>query len=565
MYPFLSYWGGVLSSRLFAALMVLTCLTTALLWSPCAHAHAALVSSEPAQGSTLETMPETFALRFNEPVSPLVFKLLAPNGSALPLDEVRQQDENLIVAVPDLQTHGSYVLSWRVVSADGHPVGGSLLFAFGTASEPAVMASQDATQENQTRKMALWVVRVLVYLGLFLGVGSAVFRAFLVPSPVGVGNVGGRATGSNWLLLGAVATLLSVYLFGVDALDAPLSAWDQGAVWQAAWSSTVGLAAMLIWGALACAWLSKRLHSPGTVWRRLIVAAALLMLGLALASSGHASLATPQWLARPAVWLHGIAIALWIGSLLPLGSSLRPQALNSDLLPLRRFSQVIPWVVAGLLISGVILAWLQLGRLQALWVTEYGQVLLLKLGLVLVLLGMGALNRYRWTQPTLHGDVVARHRLRRVTGLEVGIAILILSTAALWRFTPPPRSLPTVQAASSEARVFSVHLHGPAAMAELHFKPADNAQGRSLDIQLLDAANAPLSAQAVEVVFSNTESGIEPISYPATRLQQGQWQIQPLHLPNFSKWQVQVHALVSDFDRLTLQTDFTFPSSRESK
>lgn len=563
--PFFLFCGGrVPSSRLFAALLVLLCLTPVLLWSPCAQAHAALVASDPAQGSTLDAMPERFALRFNEPVSPLVIKVLEPHGSALLLDDVWQQDENLLIAIPDLQTPGSYVLSWRVVSADGHPVGGSVLFALGSASKPAEMALQDAAPENQTRQLALWSVRVLVYLGLFLGVGGVAFRVCLMPAPVAVSSLNESAWGSAWLWLGAIATLGSVCLFGLDALDAPLSAWHQGAVWRAAWHSTVGMMAVLSWGALACACLSQRLQSAATVWGRRIALAALLMLGLALASSGHASLATPQWLARPAVWLHGVAIALWIGSLLPLGSSLRPQALKSDLSPLRRFSQVIPWVMTAVLVSGVVLAWLQLGRLQALWLTEYGQVLLLKLGLVLVLLGMGAFNRYCWTQPTLQGKAAARHRLHRVIGLEVGMVILILSTAALWRFTPPPRSQPTFQTAS-QAGVFIVPVPGPAAMAELHFKRTDNAQGRSLEIQLLDSASVVLSAQAVEVVFSSVESGIEPISYPAARLQPGQWQIQSLHLPDWSTWQVQVRILVSDFDRLILQTEFTFPSSEYSQ
>ncbi len=72
----------------------------------------------------------------------------------------------------------------------------------------------------------------------------------------------------------------------------------------------------------------------------------------------------------------------------------------------------------------------------------------------MVLLGMGTLNCYRWTQPALLGDPIARHRLRRLTSLEVGIAILILATATLWRFTPPPRSLSAVEVSKSEAQLF---------------------------------------------------------------------------------------------------------------
>ncbi len=102
-------------------------------------------------------------------------------------------------------------------------------------------------------------------------------------------------------------------------------------------------------------------------------------------------------------------------------------------------------------------------------------------------------------------------------------------------------------------------------MARLDFLSAANAQSQLLSIQVSDVTGAPLSAQAVEVTFTNIEKGIELISYPATCLDQGQWQVQPLTLPDLSRWQVHVRILVSDFDRLILQTGFTFTSSMESK
>lgn len=567
MHSFFSCWGGVRASglRTPAMLILLACLVTGLFGASSAHAHAALVAAEPAQGSTLPSAPDSIELRFNEPVSPLVLKLLTPDGKTLLLDEVRQQDQRLRLALPALQAQGSYVLSWRVVSGDGHPVGGSLLFAVGAASEVAALAPA----ENRARQAALWSVRVLVYLGLFLGVGGVVFRVFLTPLQDGPSKAVGTGQGHAWLWLGAVATLLSLCLFGLDALDAPFSAWSQSAVWQAAWTSTVGRAALLTWLALGLAGLAGYFRARQTTWARCNAAAALLLVGGALASSGHASLAAPSWLARPAVWLHAMAVAFWIGSLLPLRSSLRSPSMEAALSPLARFSQAIPWGVAVLAMSGIVLACLQLGRLEALWRTPYGQVLLWKLGLVMTLLALGAWNRYRLTPAALHGEVRARRRLRQVIGLEVGIALLILGVAALWRFTPPPRSLPAgtlpLENIRGESLPFSVHLHAPATMVQLQFAPAANAQGRALEIQVSDAAGAPLAVQAVEVVFAHAENAIEPISYEATRLEQGRWQIPSLQLPAFSGWQVQVRLLVSDFDRLTLQTDFVFPSSMESQ
>src|SRR5262245_59445087 len=72
---------------------------------------------------------------------------------------------------------GTHVLSWRVISADGHPVGGALMFAIGAPSG-APTSAVDHSSDRSVRA-ALWAAKVILYLGLFLGVGGAFFRVWL--------------------------------------------------------------------------------------------------------------------------------------------------------------------------------------------------------------------------------------------------------------------------------------------------------------------------------------------------------------------------------------------------
>ena len=124
--------------------------------------------------------------------------------------------------------------------------------------------------------------------------------------------------------------------------------------------------------------------------------------GLSLATSSHAATATPEWVTGPAVFVHGVAIAFWVGALAPLIALARKR--NGTVLPvLLRFSRVAVPVVGALVLTGLGLAIVQLESFGALIGTRYGIILLVKLTLVAILLGLAALNRYRVT-PALKAE-----------------------------------------------------------------------------------------------------------------------------------------------------------------
>lgn len=113
-------------SHFFAGLLLLA---FNLIAAPQAFAHAVLLDSSPRNDALIQSMPKQLRLQFNEPVTPVVARLLGPDGEATDLKESTEAAPELTFSLPSLTTIGSYTFSWRVVSADGHPVGGTLHFS----------------------------------------------------------------------------------------------------------------------------------------------------------------------------------------------------------------------------------------------------------------------------------------------------------------------------------------------------------------------------------------------------------------------------------------------------
>src|SRR5687767_10597150 len=87
-----------------------------------AHAHAVLVESMPADGAALESAPDRVTLRFNEPVRVISLQLVGEDGQATPLAEAPQNTPDQVEAPLPSLSAGSYVVSWRLLSVDGHPI-----------------------------------------------------------------------------------------------------------------------------------------------------------------------------------------------------------------------------------------------------------------------------------------------------------------------------------------------------------------------------------------------------------------------------------------------------------
>jgi copper transport protein len=338
---------------------------------------------------------------------------------------------------------------------------------------------------------------------------------------------------------------ISVGLLGIDAIAGTWSAVVNPSTWRAAFSSTYAITAMLSIVASVLAMSSARRERTAS---RVLAAAAAFTAAAALTASGHASTAPPQWVSRPAMFVHASSLIFWVGALLPLAGAfalLQPRRMQT----LIRFSRTIPWVVGSLVLTGAALAIVQLRSFEALTSSQYGRVLLLKLGLVALLFAVAAYNRFRLTPRMNGGDAGAELGFVRSIGLELALILAILGTVALWRFTPPPRAL------ANSPSIISLHLHGSRLMAAVTILPGQ-VGANSVTVLLMGPDHRPLIAKELRLDAANEQAGIEPVRRQAIPDGAGSWKVTDLVLAAPGRWKLQLSVLVDDFTSVRLEEQF---------
>jgi copper transport protein len=511
-------------------LAALATLLVAVGFATGAWAHAALVSVEPASGSVLASAPKSIALRFNEIVTPGAIRLIDAEGRVRDEARVSVSGETVSVAVPQDLPRGTAVVSYRVISEDGHPVVGSITFSIGAPTANALPAVTDGGVNG-----LIWLSRIGLYLGLFAGVGGAFFASW-----IGRSALGARVARAA-LVIGLCSAVASLGLLGVDLLGLSPAALTSLAPWRIAFTTSAGPALLIAMAGMLVAMIALRRPSNACA----LSAIALAAVGLSLATTGHAATAPPEFLTRPAIFLHGVGVAFWIGALAPLAVLMsKPSA--GALPVLRRFSRVAVPVVAVLAATGVALAVVQLESFAALVGTRYGIILSTKLVLVAALLALAALNRFRLT-PALARGRKAAGTLRRSILLECGLALGIFALVAGWHFTPPPRTmLPETP--------LVVHIHSDKAMFQVLVSPGTVGTDDFV-LQLMTGEGTLLAAKEATLTLSLPERGIEPMELEAMRGADGYWHVRKVALPFAGRWHLRIDALVTDFEKITLEDD----------
>lgn len=412
----------------------------ALAFPAAASAHATLEHTVPAFGTRVEQSPKLVRLTFDQSVDalPNAIKVYSAHGTVLS-GVTRQSADKRTISVPvKTLRRGGYTVRWRAVSADGHVVAGVFTFGVKTAAPAATDAFGSGGPTT-----AEHVVRWLYFLALALLAGGLGFRLLIVRE-----RFGPRAQRRFYHLLGvgAVATLevgiLAFLLRAEDALQLPfgnflygdLSPLAKTRFGTAFVAMTLGYA--LVAALVFLAWLTER---EGLLWP-----AFLLAIGFAsgLSLSGHSAVdAGSSWLSQLADWLHLSAATLWVGGLVQLAFVVWPLEPELRRRSFLRFSKLATLLIVVLLAAGTYLSILRLPHVSDLWSARYGQVLLVKLGLVSLALLWGAAHHFL-VRPKLEQGAPLFARLPRSLAGEsaVGMAIL-LAAAVLVDSKPPPQPL----------------------------------------------------------------------------------------------------------------------------
>lgn len=372
-----------------------------------ASAHAVLESTDPASGAVLAQSPRRVLLQFSEEVT------LLPNGVQVydpELDEVDRGStghltgEPNVVGVrlkPDLPA-GTYTVTYRVISADSHPVSGGFRFSVGhpsAAGAPAPAVSSGGGAGAGLMAAARWVG----YAGAVLAVGAALVLLWLWPA----GRSDRRARSLTWsgfmlLTLGAAGQFL---IQGPYATGADLTEFANPALLSETISTRFGQAMLVRMGLLVllAGWLSD-VFDRGSVSSRRGAGASGAVLGigvlLTMSLSGHAATADRVALSVAADLTHLIAMVLWLGGLALLTVCLLSRQRSAELAAaLPGFSRLAMGCVTALVITGGYQAWRDVRYLPAFADTSFGLLLVAKMVVFLLLVALGDLAR-RW---------VARH------------------------------------------------------------------------------------------------------------------------------------------------------------
>jgi copper transport protein len=500
--------------------------------SGAAYGHAVVIETVPADGVLVGTAPDQVVVRFNEPVTPVSAQVLNATGDKItPADPASVQGDELRIALPSQLAQGTYIASYRVISADSHPVGGSIVFSVGRVSERVTAPLEAADDRGWIAAMV--VVRTLLFAGVLGGAGGVLFLLLVRPADFAYRatcRIAGILAGA-----GGLAALIAVGLQGGLLLGGPVSSLANAATWRIGLTSGFGTTAVVAFAGLACVtaglWLNRQ-----TILRPLVyVGAAVALASFAL--SGHIVTAGPRWITIPVLLAHTTAVAFWVGSLLPLHQAIALSGAKAAPV-VQRFSRTAVIAVAALVIAGLIIVVLQVQSLRGLVTTTYGLILLAKLGLVAGLLGLAVFNKLRLTPALAGGDPGAATALRRTIAAEVVLAAAILVATAALGTTPPPRVLAgsaethaghsygTHQAAS---RGLSVTIIGAGRSVEVVLD-SDRSGINGAQIRLLGSAGGPLAAQEVTFIAANPSAGVEPIRRTAEAVALGTWQVDHLLL-----------------------------------
>jgi copper resistance protein D len=288
--------------------------------------------------------------------------------------------------------------------------------------------------------------------------GAAIFSAF-VAQPINTNSVLERRHEQMMFAALTLAVLSGatwlVSLAARIAQSSVAAVIDDGTAWSVLTETQFGH----VWGArllvailLFCVGLvGSGLRTRDLHLNLFQAALAILFVGM-LAWSGHAAgtAGSGGLLHAGGDVLHLTTAAAWVGGLLPLlmfigprGWSTQPPLIDCFRV-LRRFSTLAAWSVALLAGSGVINTWFMTNGLQSFLGTDYGDLVLIKIALLLVMLGFGAANRYWLTPRLLPTNVPTEKHTRALrllcasVSLEIALGLVVICVVAVLGQLQPP-------------------------------------------------------------------------------------------------------------------------------
>ena len=542
-----------------------------------ASAHATLESTEPANGTVLAHSPGKVVLHFDQQVSVSPTSIEVFNASAKRVDSgdtkhVPGDSHSVETAIPVSLPAGGYVVTWRVVSADSHPVNGAFTFSLGTAGAGGSIGSEASrllaqSSGSRTVGVTYGVVRFLAFVAVAMLLGGLVFATVIWPEAAQHPRT--RRILWSGLVALAVATVAAFLLQGVYGAGLGLTEVLKSTVLKAVWDTRFGkvYAARLVLLAVAAALIPPLGgHRTSSAARaRFLIAWAVLGVAI-LATWGladHASTGSLVVLAVPFDVVHLGAASIWLGGLvmtlvvvLPAGRATPASDPSPIRVAMPRFSQWALVAVVAIVATGLFAAWRQVGvSWGALTTTPYGKLVLYKTGGLVLLVVLASVSR-----TTVHGGLTLRGtstrsaragssrsgsslrattRLRNAVSAEIVVVIAVLALSAVLVSARPAKQ--------AYAAPFSSEVKAGPTLVDLVVDPA-KAGPLAVHLYILTSSGLVDNVPEVDATMSNAGAGISGLKIPIQPAGPGHYVAYGFDVPIAGTWTINVTVRTDSID-----------------
>lgn len=130
-------------------ILVLFC--TLILLPSLVHAHTSLSSSNPAEGQVVTEDLEQIILTFGTPIEVLSTMDLVKDGNVIPLEDIKVENKQLTGTIAKPLENGTYIIQWKIVGEDGHPIKGEINFVVEMAQNEAE-PTPDTPEKTEANK-----------------------------------------------------------------------------------------------------------------------------------------------------------------------------------------------------------------------------------------------------------------------------------------------------------------------------------------------------------------------------------------------------------------------------
>jgi copper transport protein len=496
-----------------------------------AGAHAVVKKTEPQRDTTVAEPPHAVYLYFNEPVEAAfgAIRIYDARGERVdsgPIERPSGRQDAAGVHMRSDAGKGVYTATYRVVSADGHPVEGGFSFGVGVSltapggERPPPVSQLLANESNTAVEVVYGVARGLHYLALLMLIGACAYAVAIGPAS--------RRVVAAACATGLVMALAAIALQGLLASNASLAhALDAATIegsldtrTGAAWAMRAG-----IW-VLAVGLARSRLDA-------LVLAPAASALAVSMPLAGHAWTQSPRGLLVAADLVHVVAAGAWLGALVLLVID------RAQIDAVRRFSRMALPAIVALVVAGTVQAIVYLDSFRDLVADPYGIAILGKIALLGGIVVLAARNR-----PALRRD---GRGLAAAMRAEVVLALLVIAaTAVLVRLSPT-----AAEASGPDYRNVDV---GPLRMQMVIEPQRVGANVAHLYFYDRRSGDQVDGLKEVQLRLTQPERRIGPIVVRVPRRSFAHYELRGLTFGTAGTWRIRVQARVSEFDEYTADT-----------